>query len=184
MDVSQLAGVVPFLFMGLALGMDVFSVSLGLGMNAVPFRKMVWIGIVFGIFHIIMPFSGVIFGHILSSEFHFVADVVGGLLLVGLGAHMVFSAMRLEDISSTPSMGIGLFILALTVSLDSFTVGISLGIVGLNLIWILLFIGILSMSLAWFGMLIGKKVNRFLGVYSEILGGSILCSFGLYIIFT
>lgn len=184
MDVLQLSDVVPFLFMGLALGMDVFSVSLGIGMNAIPFRKMVWIGTVFGIFHMIMPFVGVVFGHILSSEIHIVADLIGGLLLVGLGTHMIFSAMRIETIASIPSMGIGLFILGLTVSLDSFTVGVSLGIVGLNLIWVLLFIGILSMTLAWIGMLIGKKVNRFLGIYSEILGGSILCSFGLYIIFT
>lgn len=184
MDFSQLSTVTPFVFMGLALGMDVFSVSLGLGMNAIPFRQMLWISIVFGVFHIIMPFSGVVFGHILSKEIHLIADLVGGLLLVGLGAHMIFSAMRLKRVSETPSMGIGLYFLALTVSLDSFTVGISLGMVGMNLIWILLFIGLLSMFLAWLGMLIGKRVNRLLGAYSELLGGSILCSFGIYIIFT
>src|SRR5699024_12483450 len=98
MDVLQLSDVVTFLFMGLALGMDVFSVSLGIGMNAIPFRKMVWIGTVFGIFHMIMPFVGVVFGHILSSEIHIVADLIGGLLLVGLGTHMIFSAMRIDKI--------------------------------------------------------------------------------------
>lgn len=184
MDVSQLSSVVPFIFMGLALGMDVFSVSLGLGMNAIPFRQMAWISVVFGVFHIVMPFSGVVFGHILSKEIHLMADLVGGLLLVGLGTHMIFSATRLKAVSEAPPLGIGLFILALTVSLDGFTVGISLGMVGMNLLWVLLFIGFLSMFLAWLGMLIGARVNRLLGAYSELLGGSILCSFGIYIIFT
>lgn len=184
MDFSQLSMVCPFLFMGLALGMDVFSVSLSLGMNSVPFRQMIWIGIVFGIFHIIMPFAGVVFGHILSQEIYMIADLIGGLLLVGLGTHMIFSSMQLKTAATIPSMGLGVFILALSVSIDSFTFGISLGMVGANLIWLLLFIGFLSMFLAWFGMLIGKRVNKLLGVYSEILGGSVLCSFGLYIIFT
>lgn len=184
MDASHLAAIVPLLFMGLALGMDVFSVSLGLGMQAISFKKMIWIGVVFGAFHMIMPFIGIVFGHMLSREVHLIANLIGGLILVGLGTHMVFSSMRKESSRLIDPMGMGLFIIALTVSLDSFTVGISLGIVGTNAVSVLVFFGVLTMVLAWIGIAIGEKVNRWLGAYSELLGGSILCSFGLYIIFT
>ncbi|WP_370694193.1 manganese efflux pump [Oceanobacter sp. 2_MG-2023] len=33
-------------------------------------------------------------------------------------------------------------------------------------------------------MLLGRKVQSYLGVYSELLGGSILCCFGLYMLFS
>lgn len=181
MDVMHVA---PFLIMGIALGMDVFSVSLGLGMNGIPLRKMIWVGIVFGLFHMVMPFFGMVFGNMLSQEIHMLADVIGGLILVGIGAHMFFSAMIPEKFTTVPSMGIGLLFLALTVSIDSFSVGISFGIVGMNVIWLILYIGCLSSCLAWIGMFIGKKAITFLGAYSELLGGSILISFGMYIIFT
>src|SRR5699024_961383 len=180
----DLVHIAPFLIMGIALGMDVFSVSLGLGMNDISLRQMVWVGIVFGSIHIVMPFIGMFFGNILSQEIHMLTDLIGGLILVGIGTHMFFSAMHPERFTSVPSMGIGLLILALTVSIDSFSIGISFGMVGMNVIWIILYIGCLSTCLAWIGMLIGKKATTFLGAYSELLGGSILVSFGIYIIFT
>jgi len=36
-----------------------------------------------------------------------------------------------------------------------------------------------AMILTWSGLLIGRKIQGLLGLYSEILGGSILCAFGL-----
>ncbi len=170
--------------MGLALGMDVFSVSLGLGMQPISVKRILWIGFVFGFFHMFMLFCGIVFGHVFIQEIHLIANLLGGLLLIGLGAHMIFSTMIKDKQPSTAPFGIGVFILALSVSIDSFTVGFSIGIVGMQVVGMLLFIGLLSMILAWTGMVVGKKVSHYLGVYSELLGGSILCAFGLYIVFS
>ena len=39
--------------------------------------------------------------------------------------------------------------------------------------------GLVAMILTWSGLLIGKKIQGLLGVYSEIFGGCILLIFGL-----
>lgn len=184
MNVFVIFEIAPLLLMGLALGMDVFSVSLGIGMQPISFRRIVWIGFVFGFFHMIMLLCGIVFGHVFIQEIHVIANLIGGLLLIGLGTHMIFSTMVKDNPPSTVPFGIGVFILALTVSIDSFTVGFSIGIVGMKVVGMLLFVGLISMMLAWMGMVIGKKVSRYLGVYSEILGGSILIALGLHIVFS
>ncbi|ENH97982.1 hypothetical protein J416_02696 [Gracilibacillus halophilus YIM-C55.5] len=39
------------------------------------------------------------------------------------------------------------------------------------------------MCLTWLALLIGRRTHHLLGVYSEVIGGSILFGFGLYILF-
>lgn len=184
MNVFAVFEIAPLLLMGLALGMDVFSVSLGLGMQPISIRRIGWIGFVFGFFHMVMLLCGIAFGHMFIHEIHFIANLIGGLLLIGLGTHMIFSTLVKDDSTSMAPFGIGVFILALSVSIDSFAVGFSIGLVGMQVVGIALFIGLISMLLSWTGMVVGKKVSRYLGVYSEILGGSILCALGLYIVFS
>ena len=52
---------IPLIIMAFALGMDAFSVSLGMGMMALKIRQILYIGVTIGIFHIIMPFIGMVF---------------------------------------------------------------------------------------------------------------------------
>ncbi|MGQ0453785.1 hypothetical protein ACT4UM_16115, partial [Bacillus sp. SS-TM] len=47
---------IPLIIMAFALGMDAFSVSLGMGMMPLKLRQILYIGMTIGIFHIIMPF--------------------------------------------------------------------------------------------------------------------------------
>lgn len=169
--------------MSLAIGMDVFSVSLGLGMQKIRLKRIALIGIVIGLFHMIMPSLGIIAGTLISTKAGGWTTLAGGLLLFGIGAHMLFSAFNHEVNKVIQTTGIGLIIFALSVSMDSFSVGLGLGLSGAKTVLIILSFGAASMFLTWAGMLIGRKVHGFLGVYSEIVGGSILCGFGLFIIF-
>lgn len=171
------------LFLAFALGLDSFSVSLGLGMQRLRLKHIAVIGIVIGLFHILMPFIGIILGHVISGQIGSYAALAGGLLLFGIGAQMFFSAFNNQKKKMIQPIGFGLFILAFSVSIDSFSVGLSLGISGVKTALALLMFGVMSMILTWSGMLIGRKVHGLLGAYSEILGGSILCGFGLNILF-
>ena len=65
------------------------------------------------------------------------------------------------------------------VSLDSFSVGLTLGIYGAQIVIVLACFGITATILTWLGLLIGRKVQGWLGSYSEALGGSILFAFGI-----
>ncbi|ASN04059.1 manganese efflux pump MntP [Virgibacillus necropolis] len=174
---------VSLVFMAFALGMDAFSVSLGMGMQLIRLKRIAYIGIVIGVFHMIMPFIGIMLGKAISGQIGDVTVFIGSLLLIVIGTQMFFSAFNHEAKKIIQPTGIGLILFAISVSLDSFSVGLSLGMSGVKTFIALLLFGGASMVLTWAGMILGKKVHGFLGVYSEMLGGAILCVFGLLLLF-
>jgi len=96
---------------------------------------------------------------------------------------MIFTAFNYDATKVVKPFGLGLYLLALSVSADSFTVGLSMGVSGVRTLLVLFIFGGSSVIFTWTGMFIGRKVHGYLGAYSEMVGGSILCSFGLFIIF-
>ncbi|WP_066176159.1 manganese efflux pump MntP family protein [Bacillus marinisedimentorum] len=179
MDVSILGELLTLMIMAFALGMDAFSVGLGMGMIPLRLLQIFKIGITIGLFHIIMPLMGMAIGKLLSTHYGTIATLIGGGLLLLLGLQMIISSIRPgEDRMITP-VGTGLLLFSLSVSLDSFSVGLSLGIYGVRTILTVALFGIFSTVLTWGGLLLGRKVQNWLGTYSEVLGGSILFMFGL-----
>lgn len=167
------------LMMAFALGMDAFSVGMGMGMLELRLKQIAKIGLIIGIFHVIMPLMGILIGEFLSEHFGSWAAIAGGVLLLLLGAQMIFSSFQKDESPLVQPIGFGLIIFALSVSLDSFSVGLSLGIYKAKVVLTILLFGIMSMILTWAGLLIGKKFQKVLGSYSEVLGGCILFAFGL-----
>jgi putative Mn2+ efflux pump MntP len=176
---SILGELVTIIIMAFALGMDAFSVSLGMGMYKLRFRQIFTIGVTIGFFHIIMPLLGIITGRFLSAQFGEIATYIGGGLLLILGVQMIWSSLSGERESLITPAGLGLLFFALSVSLDSFSVGLSLGIFGARTLVVLVIFGAGATLLAWLGLLIGQKVQGLLGKYSEVLGGAILLLFSL-----
>lgn len=174
---------VSLILVAIALGMDAFSVSLGMGMQELRLKKIIKIGFVFGLFHIILPFIGIVIGKFLSFKIGHIAILTSGLILVVIGVQMILMAFNHEPRKDVQPLRIGLVLLGLSVSLDSFPVGLSMGISGVETFIAIFLFGIVSTGMTWAGLLLGKKVRGLLGVYSEMLGGSILCTFGLIIIF-
>ena len=165
--------------MAFALGMDAFSIGLGMGMYTLHLRQIFKIGITIGLFHVWMPLLGMMAGKFLSDRFGAFAGYAGGILLLVLGVQMIWSSFKKDESSAMNPMGIGLLIFALSVSLDSFSVGLTLGIYKAKAIAVLLCFGIAATILTWSGLIIGRKVQSWLGQYSEALGGSILMAFGI-----
>ncbi|EMY5506702.1 MULTISPECIES: manganese efflux pump MntP [Bacillus] len=174
---------IPLTIMAFALGMDAFSVSLGMGMMTLKVRQILYIGMTIGIFHIIMPFIGMVLGRFLSEQYGEIAHFAGAILLIGLGFYIIYSSILENEETRTAPIGISLFVFAFGVSIDSFSVGLSLGIYGAQTIITILLFGFVSMLLAWIGLLIGRHAKDMLGTYGEIVGGIILVGFGLYLLF-
>ncbi|WP_077623455.1 manganese efflux pump MntP family protein [Sediminibacillus massiliensis] len=183
MPEGEIAEYISLVFMAAALGMDAFSVGLGMGMQALRLKRIFLIGVTVGFFHVAMPFIGIGLGKFISTKMENFAILAGGLLLFALGAQMLFSSFNHENKQVIRPIGIGLIVFSLSVSLDSFSVGLSLGMSGVKTFLALLLFGLFSTFLTWSGLLLGRKARGLIGVYSEILGGSILCAFGLKIIF-
>ncbi|MGN7175463.1 hypothetical protein BK139_04400 [Paenibacillus sp. FSL R5-0490] len=176
---AMIGEILTLALMAFALGMDAFSVGLGMGMYKLRLRQIAKIGITIGLFHVWMPLLGMIAGRFLSNTFGAIAGYVGGGLLLLLGVQMIWSSFRDEEDSLITPVGIGLLIFALSVSLDSFSVGLSLGIYGAKTLLVLVFFGAGATILTWAGLLTGRKVQSWIGSYSEALGGAILLAFGI-----
>ena len=169
--------------MAFALGMDAFSVSLRDGNVPSPIRQVLNIGLTVGMFHIFMPLLGIMAGRLLSEQFDAIAGYIGGGLLLILGLQMIISSLREESASMLSPVGFGFIFFALSVSLDSFSVGLSLGIYGAKTWVVLLCFGAGAMILSWLGLFSGRIVQGWIGKYSEILGGAILLFFSIKLLF-
>jgi manganese efflux pump family protein len=179
-NISEVIGEVLTLFiMALALGMDAFSVGLGMGFIRLHLKQMIYIGLIIGIFHMWMPLVGMLIGRILTHQYGTMATIAGGILLIVLGVQMIISSLKNDDTPMITPVGFGLFLFALGVSLDSFSVGLSLGIYGARTLLTIFLFGAVSTVLTWLGLLLGRRVQYWLGAYSEALGGSILLAFGI-----
>jgi putative Mn2+ efflux pump MntP len=80
-------------------------------------------------------------------------------------------------------VGFGLLIFATSVSLDSFSLGLTLGIYGAKTILVIICFGVVATLLTWLGLLLGRKAQGWIGSYSEALGGSILLAFGIKLLY-
>ncbi|WNQ11540.1 manganese efflux pump [Paenibacillus aurantius] len=171
---------ITLLLMAVALGMDAFSLGIGIGLKGIRLLDICKISFTIGLFHIVMPLTGMFMGHYAGELLGGVATAAGGGLLVVLGAHMVYSAMRGDAVQSIDHRTFwGLMLFSLTVSIDSFSVGVSLGMFASDLLLTVLLFGLLGGFMSVLGLLLGRRVGQWVGDYGEAFGGLILLAFGL-----
>jgi len=172
------------LIMAIALGMDAFSLGIGIGMRGIRILRVAQISIIIAFFHMIMPLMGMFAGHFVSTILGNVAVAAGGGLLVLLGSHMIYSSIRTSE---TPMFDVrnvwGLLVFALSVSVDSFSVGISLGLFATDIVLTVLLFGAFGGLMSVLGLIVGRNVRRWIGEYGEAFGGVILLAFGLKFLF-
>ncbi|MNI77764.1 putative manganese efflux pump MntP [compost metagenome] len=77
----------------------------------------------------------------------------------------------------------GVLLFSLSVSIDSFSVGVSLGMFHSDLLITVLAFGFFGGLMSIMGLALGRSVGRSLGDYGEAAGGAILLAFGLMFIF-
>lgn len=181
---EQIYEIGSLFLMAFALALDGFSVSLGLGMQRLRLLHVLFISLLIGFFHLLFPLLGITIGFIVSVQVHSVATFFSGIILLLIGLHMLFSPLQQEEtISFTIRRRYQLLTIALVVSLDSFPVGISLGLRNVHTFLAIATIGLIATTLSCIGMIIGKRVTSVFGTYSEMIGGVILLLFGIYTIF-
>lgn len=172
------------LLMSVALGMDAFSLGIGIGLRGIRTADVLKLSTAITLFHIIMPLGGMVTGQYVSLLLGDVATSVAGALLLLLGAHMVYSSLRGEPVYlADHRTSWGLLLFALGVSIDSFSVGVSLGMFSQHVWFTVLMFGLFGGVMSVMGLLLGRKVGRTLGGYGEAFGGAILVAFGILFLF-
>lgn len=178
-SIPELGQILTLAIVAIALGMDAFSVGIGLGMKRPSYEKMILFCLLVALFHIIMPLCGVYIGEYLSVHMKEIASLVGGGMLCFLGGNMVIQSLKDSDEAKVRDGTImGLIMMSLSVSLDSLSAGLSMGLFSADRMLAVLLFGISGGLLTILGLMIGKSVGSWLGRYGEILGGVILLVLG------
>ncbi len=180
-DITEHLGpTMTILLIAVALGMDAFSLCVGIGMKGIRLLHVARISAAIAAFHVVMPLVGLYMGQYVSALLGGVATMIGGGLLVLLGGHMIYNSLRGGDAPSFNTGSLfGLLAFALSVSVDSLSVGVSLGMFATDLALTVLLFGTMGGLLSVVGLLIGRRVGQLAGEYGEALGGAVLLVFGI-----
>jgi len=174
---------IALLIIALALGFDAFSLGLGIGMRGIRLRHIAMLGFLIGLFHFLMPLSGMSMGRWVNQLLGDMAVTIAGCLFILLGAHMIYSSFKSESKSLFNHQSFwGMIVISFSVSVDAFSVGVTLGMFSADFWLTIILIGVLGGIMSVLGLLLGRKVSGKLGEYGEACGGAILLAFGILFI--
>lgn len=146
-----------YFFIALGLSMDAFSLAIAYGTNKISLKKELLLSIFVGIFHYIMPLLGTIIGEKLNFIING-SNIIVGLIFLILAAEMYTSIDEEKKGMITNFLSILFF--SLTVSIDSFSVGIALGITKNYTSVAFIIFSIVSATFTLLGLLLGKYLSQ------------------------
>lgn len=176
-------GFFTVLLIAVALGMDAFSLSIGVGMQGITTYRSGQLSAIIGILHVILPLLGIYLGQALGTVAGNIAGYVGAGVLIILGAKMIYEEFTEEEESMDKLSGWQFVVLPVSVSLDSLSIGFSLGTFGVGqLIFVTGTFGIVAALMTLAGIFLGTRIGHTVEKTS-ILGGGILVILGLKMLF-
>ncbi len=167
------------LIIAIALSMDTFSLSLGLGTSFINKNKFFLFPLIVGLMHFLMPILGFLIGQKLVLIFTLKSNFLLGIILIYLAILMFIDIIKPNKIVKELNI-LSMFVLAISVSLDSFSTGIGIIAITNNLILATIIFSLTSFFFTYLGLLIGKYANKLLGIYASLLGSILLLIIGLF----
>jgi manganese efflux pump family protein len=180
-----LAAAIRIILIATSLALDVFAVSVGVGVRGASKRAKIRIGVAFASAEIIMNCAGAALGLVAGRLIGDAAGYIGFVALLLVGIYMIVEARRdLGDRAPVDvTSGWGLFVAALSISLDSLGIGFSVLYIGVPLPVSLSVIGAVSIAATALGLALGRALGLRIGDAAELLGGALIALTGaLFII--
>ena len=169
----------------LPLGLDTLALAIALGLRGFrPWRP----ALVFAGFEGLMPIFGIVLARAVSLQFEAAAVVIGGFILVGLGAHSVREALRGEkEIQNISFSSFRSFLPAgLAISTDELAIGFPLGASKLPVATVLITIVCQTLLLATVGVIVGNRLRSSLARnasrFAGILAGIVFVLLGVWLL--
>lgn len=176
---------IEIIFLALGISMDAFTVSLSKGLTSDRSCKKTALicGTWFTIFQIIFPlfgyFLGLSFADYIETFDHYIIFAIFFIL----GANLIKEGFSKNSKIIKKDLSFkSMFFISLATSIDSLAVGITLALVGVNIVLSLFVIGILTFCVSVFGVYVGHKFGKKYKKQSVIVGGIILILLGIEIL--
>lgn len=167
------------LFMiGVSLSMDTFSISLSIGTFNISKKKTLFLSILVGIMHFFMPLLGTILGHKITSILNINVNFLLGLILIIIGIEMIVDLFKGEEKTFDLNI-INMFLISLSVSLDSFSTGLGLHAITNDFLLSGLVFSVCAFTFTFMGLIIGKYSSNKIGIFANIIGIILLFILGI-----
>lgn len=169
--------------LAVALSMDAFAVSIGLGAKDNTRGLRLKAGIFFGVFQGLMPFIGYLGGKGAAGWFDAYAHQIAFGLLALIGAKMIYEGLQEgieKDIAAITNKM--MLLLSIATSIDAMAAGFSLTLLHVNVYLACFIIGVTTFLFSWAGVLIGKTSGTWLESRAEIFGGTVLILMGVKVL--
>lgn len=170
---------IEVIILAIALSMDAFAVSIGLGAKKSTPNPALKAGVFFGVFQALMPLIGYLGGKgVLGWIENYSNWIAFGLLLL-IGAKMIYEGVQ-ENIEEEISVITNkvMLLLAIATSIDAMAAGFSLTLLDANPYIACLTIGMITFAFSVAGVFVGMKSGTWLESKAEIFGGSVLILMG------
>jgi len=171
--------------LALALSMDAFAVSIGLGSkHARNTRQLAGLSAVyFGLFQGLMPLVGYLGGKGLLGWIEGYANWIAFALLVLIGGKMIYESLSegIEDDIARITHRV-MLLLAVATSIDAMAAGFTLTLMAVDPFLSCFIIGLTTLIFSFIGVFVGAKSGVWLESKAELLGGIVLILIGLKIL--
>ena len=173
------------LILAVALSMDAFAVSIGLGSKHITKTKSlaVMAAIYFGVFQAVMPLIGFFGGKGVLGGLEDYAHWVAFLLLALIGGKMIYESFTEgveEDIARITHKI--MLVLAIATSIDAMAAGFTLTLIDVNAYAACAVIGATTFLFSWLGVFVGAKSGTWLESKAELVGGVVLLLIGFKVL--
>ena len=183
-------GFIELLLIGVGLSMDAFAVSIcqGISMTKIKWGHALTVGLYFGGFQALMPFTGWMLGSQFAGRIQQYDHWVAFVLLVLIGGNMIREALSgEEDEAEDAASGAGLdhkklFLMAIATSIDALAVGVTFAFLDTAILPAIGIIGTTTFFISVAGVAVGCWFGARYKKRAEITGGVILVLLGVKIL--
>jgi manganese efflux pump family protein len=170
----------------LPLGVDSFAVAAALGASGVrAFRDRLRVSLIFVIFEAGMPLVGLVIGAGVARAIGSVADYLAAAAVIALGLFMLMARRGSEEEKTgriSGARGFAIVALGLSISMDEFAIGFSLGLVRLPTVPVITAIAVQALLASQLGLALGHRVSELFRERAEQLAAVVLILLGSYLI--
>lgn len=171
----------------LPLALDTFALAAALGMAGLERHDRLRVTLVFTAFEAGMPIAGMLIGSVAGAFLGAWAGyggiaflLVAGLLLLRPGQNEADEAGRLRLLAH--ARGLAILDLGLSISVDELTVGLSAGLLGLSIVFTVVWIAVQAFVATQVGFRLGARLGEEVRERAEWVAGVALILVGLVLL--